>query len=169
MSLLRQNRRFALLTLGQAVNGIGSWAALVAIWGYAAYRFDVGASQLALLNLAWGLPPVLLSPVAGLVIDRVGPRRVGMVADLFAAGVSFAMIGAGSFNALMALAVLHGVGKAFALHAFDARPARLVDRDQLFSANAVLQAASDSSIVLGPMVAAGVIAVAGPGAAFGFD
>ena len=169
MSLLRKDRRFALLAVGQAVNGIGSWAALVAIWGYAAYRFDVGASELALLNLAWGLPPVLLGPVAGLVIDRVGPRRVALVADVFAAGVSLAMIAAGSFGALMALAILHGVAKAFALPAFDALPARLVSRDRLFTANAVLTAAADSSIVLGPVVAAGVIAVAGPGAAFGVD
>jgi hypothetical protein len=51
-----------------ALNGIGSWAALIAIWGYTAYHFDLGPAHLAVLILARGLPPVALGPVAGVVI-----------------------------------------------------------------------------------------------------
>ena len=52
MSLLR-DRRLRLLILGQAVNAIGSWCALVAIWGFASFHFNAGPAELAILGLAW--------------------------------------------------------------------------------------------------------------------
>ncbi len=169
MSPLLHDRRFALLTAGHALNGIGSWAALIAIWGYAAYHFELGPAHLGLLALAWGLPPVVLGPVAGLVIDRVGPRRVAVVADLSNAAVALAMIPVGDVATLLSLTVLHGIGKAFAQPAYAALPARVVDRDRLFDANALFTAAADLAMVLGPVAAAGVIAAAGTGAAFALD
>lgn len=169
MYRLLRDRRFALVALGHAVNGIGSWASLVAIWGYAVYKFDVGPTGLGLLAMAWGLPAVVLSPVAGLLIDRLGPRKVAITSDLFDAGVAFAMVFAGGFGPLLALATLHGAGKGFGLPAYGALPGRLVPKHQLFEANAVLSAANDLSIVGGPLVAAGAIAAFGTGAAFVFD
>ncbi len=80
MSLLR-DRRLALLVAGQVFNGIGSWCAIVALWGFASFRFDAGAGAIAVLGLAWALPPALLGPLAGVPIDRFGPKRVIMVAD----------------------------------------------------------------------------------------
>jgi MFS family permease len=164
-----RDRRLALLALGHAVNGIGSWAAFVAIWGYAVYRFDVGPGGVALLTLAWGGPPVVLGPLAGVVIDRLGPRRVAVAGDLLGAAASLAMALTGDFRSLAVLATVHGVTKAFALPAYDALPARLVDPARLFDLNAILSAAMDLSIVLGPLLAAGVIAVWGNRAAFVAD
>jgi DHA3 family macrolide efflux protein-like MFS transporter len=61
------------------------------------------------------------------------------------------------------------VTKAFALPAYDALPARLVEPARLFDLNAILSAAMDLSIVLGPLLAAGVISVWGNRAAFVAD
>ncbi len=169
MYRLLRDRRFLLLTVGHALNGIGSWAALIAIWGYAAYHFQLGPESLGLLTLAWGLPPVVLGPVAGVVIDRIGPRRVAVVADLANAAVALAMITAGDVATLLLLTALHGIGKAFAAPAYAALPTRAVDPERLFDANALFTAAADLALVLGPVVAAAVIAAAGPGAAFVVD
>ncbi len=169
MYRLLRDRRFLLLTVGHALNGIGSWAALIAIWGYAAYHFQLEPESLGLLTLAWGLPPVVLGPIAGVVIDRVGPRRVAVIADLANAAVALAMITAGDVATLLSLTVLHGIGKAFAAPAYAALPTRAVDPERLFDANALFTAAADLALVLGPVVAAAVIAAAGPGAAFAVD
>ena len=81
MSPLR-DRRFVLLLAGQAVNGIGSWCALVALWGYAAYRFDATPLQIALLSLSWSLPGALFGPLGGVPVDRLGPAtRARSLAD----------------------------------------------------------------------------------------
>lgn len=169
MYAVLRDRRLALVALGHAVNGIGSWAAFVAIWGYAVYRFDVGPGGVALLTLAWGGPPVVLGPLAGVVVDRVGPRKVAIAGDLLGAATSFAMVLTGDFRSLALLAALHGVTKAFALPAYDALPARLVAPGRLFEVNALFGAAMDLSIVLGPLLAAGVIAAWGTKAAFVAD
>jgi MFS family permease len=169
MLRLLRDPRFGLLTLGHALNGIGSWTSLIAVWGYAAYQFELGPAHLSLLVLAWGLPPVLLGPAAGLLIDRIGPRPVAVTADLANAAVALAMIASADLATLLALTVLHGIGKAFAAPAYAALLPRAVPPDRLFDANAVFTAAADLAMVLGPVVAAGVIATAGTGAAFAVD
>ncbi|HZQ28954.1 MAG TPA: MFS transporter [Acidimicrobiales bacterium] len=166
---LFRSRRFALLFVGQAVNGIGSWAALIAMWGFAAYRFDSDASGIALLALCWSAPSVVLGPLAGVPIDRIGPRRVLILAYLGLAAAAVAMSTARSFRELTLFAVLYGVGKAFATPAADALPPRIVEPGDLLTANALLGAASESAIVFGPLVAAAAIAVAGLRAAFLVD
>lgn len=168
MSPLR-DRRFALLAVGQAVNGIGSWCALIAMWGYAAYRFDAGPAQIALVSLSWSLPSALIGPFAGVPIDRLGPRRVLIAADLGATAVALALIGAGSFEVLLALGFLNGVTKAFAEPALAALPPRLVSDRDLLAANAILGLAINVSIAIGPLVAAGAISIWGMHGAFAID
>ena len=168
MQLLR-DRRLALLAVGQAVNGIGSWCAIVALWGFASFRFDAGPGAIALLGLAWALPPVLLGPVAGVPIDRLGPKRVLMIADALAAVVSLIFLLAGSFPVLVALATLHGFTSAFSEPALRSLPPRLVTDDKLVQANALLGAASQSAIVIGPVVAALSIGIIGIEGAFVID
>ena len=90
MHLLR-TRPFALLFVGQALNGIGSWAALVALWGFAAYQFDSGPGQIAIIGLAWAVPAAVIGPLAGVPIDRFGAKRVLVLAYLAGAAAAVAM------------------------------------------------------------------------------
>jgi len=166
---LFRTRHFALLFVGQAINGIGSWAALIALWGFAAYRFHSGATDIALLALCWSAPAAVLGPLTGLPIDRLDPKRVLIAAYLASAVAAGAMALAGSLPQLALLATAYGVCKAFATPAADALPPRIVAPDNLLAANALLGAAQESAIVFGPLVAAVAIAVAGLQAAFIVD
>ncbi len=168
MSLLR-DRRFALLALGQAVNAIGSWCALVALWGFASFRFEAGATELALLGLAWAVPPFLIGPFAGVPVDRLGPKRVLIAADAAAAGVAIMFVFADTFTALVALAALDGVTKAFAEPAFQSLPPRIVPDDRLAEANGILATAAQSAIAFGPLLAAVAIGLFGFEGAFVVD
>lgn len=166
---LFRSRPFALLFVGYALNAIGSWAALVAMWGFASYRFHAGAGQVALIGLAWAVPSALLSPLAGVPIDRLGPRSVLVAAYALGAATSGAMALAGSLHALILLGLLHGVVEAFARPAGDALPPRLVDDADLLAANALLGSAAESAIAFGPLLAAGAIALTGLRGAFVVD
>jgi hypothetical protein len=53
-------RGFALLLFGQAVSETGNWIAVIAIWGFASFKFDVGAGDLALLFVVLSVPGALL-------------------------------------------------------------------------------------------------------------
>jgi MFS family permease len=166
---LFRNRRFALLFAGQAVNGIGSWAALIALWGFAAYKFHSGGTRIALLSMCWAVPAAVLGPLAGVPIDRLGPRRVLIGAYACSAVAAVAMAMTRSFGQLSAVAVFYGATKAFSTPAADSLPPRIVSGPDLLAANALLGAAYESSIVFGPLVAAAAIAAAGLRAAFFVD
>src|SRR5262249_38673090 len=153
----------------QAVNGIGSWCALVALWGYAAYRFDASPAQVALLSLSWSLTGALFGPIGGVPVDRLGPRRALVIADGFAALVAVALVFSNSYAQLVLLGALIGATRAVADPAFSALAPRLVADEQLLRANALLGAAMLSSIAFGPLVAAASIAAWGPRGAFVVD
>jgi MFS family permease len=160
---------FALLCAGSALNAIGSWAALIAIWGFASSQFHASATQIALLGLAWSAPAALVGPLAGVPVDRFGPKRVLVASDLLGAVTALAMAAAHSFGMLAALAFGSGLVQAAGLPAGQSLPPRLVDDADLLQANALLAMADQSAIVLGPLVAAAVIASVDVRAAFYVD
>ena len=62
--------RIAAFLAAETLSAVGSWATMIAIWGYAAFEFDASASEVSIFGLAFGLPGMLLGPVAGAAVDR---------------------------------------------------------------------------------------------------
>lgn len=164
-----RDRRFRALVVGQAVNGIGSWCALVAMWGYAAERFDAEPWQVAVLGLTWTVPGAVLGPLAGIPTDRMDPRRVLIGADLAAAAFALLMAASATYWALVVAAALQSFAKSFAHPAFAALPPRIVSDDQLVRANALLSTAMQVSIAIGPLLGAVAIEASGARGAFLID
>jgi MFS family permease len=142
---------------------------LVAIWGYAAFAFDADPTDIGLIGLAWLLPPVVLGPFAGTAVDRVGPRKVLVISKVVGAAASIALVFADSFSVLILFSFGHGVAAAFSRPALEALPPRIVDDERLAASNALLHMATNLAIVLGPVAAAGSIALIGFDGAFIFD
>jgi predicted MFS family arabinose efflux permease len=168
MRLLRQPR-LALLFAGGALNAIGSWATLIALWGFAAYHFHAGPDQVALLGLAWTVPGAALSVFSGLPIDRFGPRATIIAANLLGVVTALAMAVAGSYSTLVLLALAAGAVQAFGRPAATSLPPRLVDDADLLAANSVMGVAEQSAIVFGPLAGSLAISWWGIQAAFIFD
>ncbi len=165
---LRDQRVRAFLT-AEALSAIGTWATLVAIWGYAAFEFDATARDVALFGIAFSLPPVFLGPVAGAAIDRYGPRRVLGVAKALGAAASFALLSAHDFRTLALLSAMHGVSIGLAMPALHSLPPRIVGPGDLARTNALVALCDQLAIVLGPVAAGGAIAGFGFRGAFVFD
>jgi predicted MFS family arabinose efflux permease len=166
--LLRQPR-LALLFAGGALNAIGSWATLIALWGFAAYHFHAGPDKVALLGLAWTVPGAALSVFSGLPIDRFGPRVAIIAANLLGVATALAMAAASSYSTLVLLAVGAGVVQAFGRPAATSLPPRLVDDADLLAANSLMGVAEQSAIVFGPLAGSLAINWWGIQAAFLFD
>ena len=168
MRLLRQPR-LALLYSGAALNAIGSWAALVALWGFAAYRFHSGPGQVALIGLAWTAPGALLSMVSGWPIDRFGPKATLLASNLVGMASALAMAASDTYGALLALAAVAGAVEAFGRPAAMSLPPRLVDDADLLAANSLMGMSEQSAIVFGPLVASAAISLWGLRSAFLVD
>jgi predicted MFS family arabinose efflux permease len=157
---------FAPLLAGQAVNAVGNWIALISIWGFAAFRFDAGPGDLALLFVVLSVPGAFLGPLLGVAIDRLGPRRALVLANLLGFLDAIALTRAHSYGAVIVLALPLGLIEAMATASLDALPPRLVEDHDLVRANALLEGAQDFSLLVGPVVAAVVYARWGLAGAF---
>jgi hypothetical protein len=69
-----RDRRFAAFLVAEAVNSVGSWASAIALWGFAAYRFDASPGQVSLLIICWSVPSAVLGPFLGVLVDRLCNR-----------------------------------------------------------------------------------------------
>lgn len=160
---------FALLLVGQAVNTTGSWISVIAIWGFAAFRYDVSPGGLAVLFVVLSVPGALLGPALGVPIDRFGPKTTLVTANLLGMLDALALTQANSYAQIIVLALPLGLIDALARASLDAIPPRIVPEDQLVRANALLGGAQDLAIVVGPAAAALVNAHWGISGAFAVD
>lgn len=168
-SLRGIDRRVQVFLLAEAVSAVGSWATFIAIWSYAAYEFDASPRAIGLFGLAMTIPPVVLAPATGTLIDRFGPRWVLAAAKVLGVVASLALLTADDFTTLAVLSVLHGVSGALALPALQSLPPRLVDDEALASTNALVSLTDEFAIVAGPVVGAVAIAAFGFRGAFVVD
>jgi MFS family permease len=154
--------RIAAFLIAEAISAIGSWGTVLVVWGYAAYKYDATPGQVSLIALSFSLPPVVLGPVAGAIVDRIGPKATLAVAKVMGIVAALAMLTADSFGQLAFLSFFHGVAMAFSYPALQALPPRLVEDRHLARTNALVGMTDELSIVFGPVVAGVAIA------AFGF-
>ena len=161
--------RIAIFLTAEALSAIGSWATIVAIWGYAAYEYDATPGEVSLFGVAFTVPGVLLGPVAGAVVDRIGPRATLALAKLVGIIGALALLAADDFGTLALLSAVHGTAWAFSQPALQAMPPRLVADEHLARTNALVSLTDEFAIVLGPVAAGVSIAAFGFRGAFVFD
>jgi MFS family permease len=151
MSLFAR-RDFLLIFAAFALSSFGDFLALTTL----TLRMEKTGSgwAVALLLLASLLPPVLLSPFAGLLVDRVETVRVLVVTALFQAMVASALAFAGGVGPTIGLAFLLGAGIAPTQPALFALLPRAVGEDRTTQANAYLEVARWGGAALGPILAA---------------
>jgi predicted MFS family arabinose efflux permease len=164
-----RNPRFVALLVAEAVNSIGSWASAIALWGFAAYRFDATPGQVSLLIICWSAPVAVFGLPLGVVVDRLGARRALILAYLLGAGAALGLASANSLLVLDMLAVLAGCARALGGPASSALPPQIVAPDALLAANSLLGGAAQFGQVLGPLVASAALALSGFRAAFLVD
>lgn len=148
---------FSLLWLGQLVSLLGSGMTRFAltIW---AYQQTGSATVLALVAFVSFGPGVLLSPVAGAIVDRWDRRRVLVLTDL-AAGLATAVLLALHLTGrlevwhLLALGAFAGAFEAFQFPAFSAAVTVLVPRKHYARASGMQSMAGAASAIAAPVLA----------------
>jgi MFS family permease len=82
--LLRVNRNFRFLWLGQVVSQMGDWFDTIAVYTIA-LRLTGSSRSVALIMVARFLPSVVMGPLSGVVADRFSRRSIMITADLMRA------------------------------------------------------------------------------------
>src|SRR5262249_40856621 len=141
----------------------------IVLWGFAAYRFNASPYALAVTVMCWAAPAAALSPLMGVYVDRLGPKRALVAGYVAAAAAALGMAAAGSLVPLDIPAVAYGMTGALARPAAAALPPRIVASDDLIAANSLLGASASVGQVAGPLLASAALALFGFTAAFVVD
>lgn len=148
---------FTIVWLGQIVSVLAS---AMSQFGLTIWMFQKteSATALGLMQVFFITPFLLISPVAGVMVDRHNRKMMMMVSDLIA-GIAtiiiliFQALGILAFWHLYFASVVYGLGMAFQWPAYSAAITTMVPKEQYGRANGMM-----SLVEAGPGVAAPLLA-----------
>lgn len=158
------------LWIAGVVSNIGTFMHLTAA-NWTMTELTSSATLIGLVQTAWAVPGFLLALHAGALADMVDRRRFILITQfaalVVAAGLAVAQ-GLGGMTPLVLLAgtFLESMALTFAAPAFMALTPELVGPEVLPQAIGLDGISRNAAQTLGPALAGGVMALAGPGAAF---
>ncbi len=158
-------KAFLVIAVGQAISLLGSGMTSFAIV-YWAWTVSGQATVLALAGFFSFGPTILLSPVAGALVDRWDRKLVMMLSDL-AAGLATVVLlilyltGALQIWHLYVLGAFEGIFQAFQWPAYSAAISVTIPKEQYARANGIMELARAGSGILAPMMAGALMGVIG--------
>jgi MFS family permease len=168
IALLRNNRNFRLLFVGQTISQLGDWFNSVAVY---ALLLDLTGSATAVAGMliVQFLPVAVVGPLAGVVVDRVNRRRLMIIADVargvLVLGLLLVRRPDQVWIAYLVMAATMS-GAAFFEPARTATIPNITTAEELLPANALSAAMWSAMLAIGASAGGLVTAVAGRNIAF---
>ena len=161
--LLRTNRNFRLLYIGQTISQLGDWFNSVAVF---ALLLDLtgSATAVAWMMIVQFLPVAVVGPVAGVVVDRVDRRRLMIAADLLRGALILGLLLVRSREQVWIAYVVMSLtvsATAFFEPARTATIPNLTSADELMPANALASATWSAMLAIGASAGGFVAAIFG--------
>jgi MFS family permease len=165
-----RHRNFRLFIAGQFVSLCGTWMQVIA-QGWLVLQLTDSAFAVGLVTALGSLPILLFTLYGGVIADRVNKRRFILVlqSHMLAEAVTLAVLTAThrvTVHWVMGLAVFSGLLSAFEVPTRQSFLAEIVERKDLMNAIALNSSAFNLARVVGPAIAAGLIATVGLAACF---
>ena len=139
LTLVRTNRNFRFLWLGQVVSLLGDWFNLIASAALISHLTHSGLA-IGSLFVVRMLAPFLVSPLAGVLADRYNRKTLLIVADILRGIVVLGFLLVQTVEQVWLLYVITAIQLAFSGVFFPARNAiipNIVSRSELGAANAI--------------------------------
>lgn len=154
-------RAFIIVWLGQIVSVLASSMSQfgLSIW---MYQQTGSATAMGLMQVAFITPFLILSPIAGVMVDRYNRKLMMMVSDLaaiIATGGVFILFALGrlEFWHLYISAALNGIGNTFQWPAYSAAITTMVPKAQYGRANGLMSLMEAGPGVLAPLLAGALL------------
>lgn len=164
---------FGIIWIGQLISFIGTGMTRFAttVW---AYQTTGSAEALALVGFFSFAPVIIMTPIAGALVDRWNRKLVMIMADLGAAlstVVLLTLYATGNLQVwhLMVAGTLAGIFESFQFPAFSASITTMLKKEQYTRANGMLSLAESASGIIAPLLAGFLLAMLGLGGIFFID
>lgn len=170
LSALR-HRNYRLFFAGQGLSLIGTWLQQVAM-SWLVYRMTGSAMLLGVIGFTSQIPSLVLSPIAGVLADRMNRRRILIFTQLLSMAQAFTLavlVLAGSVAVwhIVVLSIVLGIVNAMDMpvrHSFTVE--MVEDRSDLGNAIALNSSIFNGARLIGPSLAGILIATVGEGLCF---
>ncbi|NUR08476.1 MAG: MFS transporter [Nocardioidaceae bacterium] len=165
--------RFAWYYAARVVSTSGSTMAPIAV-AFAVLAISDSAMALGVVLAARTIPMVLFLLIGGVVSDRFSRTAVMQTANLLSAATqavvaALVITGTAELWMIVVIEALNGTVAAFTMPAMEGVVPQLVRRSLLQQANALLSFSRAGLAIVGPTVAALLVATVGPGWALAVD
>jgi MFS family permease len=169
-----RSRNYRLFFAGQSISVIGTWMTRLAT-SWLVYRLTDSAFLLGLVAFCEQIPSLVLSPFAGVWVDRWNRHRTlvaaqtGMMLQSFSLA-ALTLTGTVNIHWIIVLSVIQGVLQAFETPARQAFVIQMVeDRADLSNAIALNSSIFNMGRLVGPAIAGAVITAVGEGWCYFID
>lgn len=156
---------FIVIWLGQIASVLAS---SMSQFGLTIWMFEETGSALAMgmMQVAFIAPFLLLSPIAGVMVDRYNRKLMMMVSDfaaIVATGSVFILLALGRLEVwqLYVAAALNGIGNTFQWPAYSAAITTMVPKEQYSRANGLMSLMEAGPGVLAPLLAGALLPLIG--------
>jgi MFS family permease len=169
-----QHRNYRLFFGGQGISLIGTWITRVAT-SWLVYRLTGSELLLGLVGFCGQIPTLLLTPLAGVIVDRADRRRILLVTQILsllqsAALAALALSGIITVAHILVLQVFQGMINAFDTPVRQSLVVDMVpDRRDVPNAIALNSSMVNGSRIIGPSIGGAIIAAVGEGWCFAID
>lgn len=172
-SLLSGMRGFTVIWFGQLISllGTGMTRFALTIW---AYQETGSATTLALVAFFSFGPVVLLSPVAGALVDRWNRKVVVMLSDLAAGAATIVLLllySTGNLEIwhLYVMGAIAGAFESFQFPAFSAAMTMMLTKAHYGRANGMMSVAESAAGIVTPLLAGLLLTIIGIGGVMTID
>jgi MFS family permease len=168
------HRNFRLFFGGQSISLVGTWITRVAT-SWLIYRLTGSELLLGIAGFLGQIPTLLITPFAGVLVDRLHRRRMLVITQAASLAQSAALAvltlsGVITVAQIIGLQVLQGIINAFDTPARQAFVSEMVDdRRDLPNAIALNSSMVNGSRIIGPSIGGVLIAGVGEGWCFAID
>jgi len=165
------NRDYRLFFFGQGASLIGTWMQSIAA-SWLMYRLTGSTMMLGLAGFLGQIPIFFISPVAGVLGDRISRHRILLAVQIMSMIQAFAfavvtLTGVVQIWHILALSCILGIINAFEMPVRQAFVIEMIkDKSDLPNAIALNSSIFNASRLLGPAVAGIIVAAAGEGICF---
>jgi len=152
---------FTVVWLGQIISVLASSMSQFALTLFM-FQATHSATAMGLMQVFYSVPFLLVSPLAGVMVDRYNRKAMMMVSDLGAGLATVCILvlqalGILQFWHLYVTAVIYGLGTAFQWPAYSAAISSMIPKEQLGRANGMMSLIEAGPGVVAPLLAGALL------------
>ncbi|HEU0297438.1 MAG TPA: MFS transporter [Anaerolineales bacterium] len=154
---------FTIIWLGQIISVLASSMSQFALTIFM-YERTGSATALGLMQVFYFVPFLLISPVAGVMIDRHNRKLMMMVSDLGAGLATVGILAVLYFDVwqfwhMYVASIIFGLGTAFQWPAYSAAISTMIPKEQLGRANGMMSLIEAGPGVIAPILAGALLPI----------